>query len=163
MENRLKRIEIAIIILLVISVFNLVKPLLISEDILTTTEQTDLPDLPSDLSREYLDKQVYKIKTDFNQSNWSELYHVFGEYAKAQLSESEIEREFNKLKPATGNIETYTYSHYVYEGKGDNAEWFEIHYKCRFERGKGTIKVSTRTVDDKSQIVGVNIVLDELY
>jgi hypothetical protein len=162
MEKRLKRIEIAIIILLGISIFNLVRPIINDQENSRTTEQTDLPDLPGDLTRDFLNEQIYKIKTGFNQSNWTELYNVFGEFAKAQFSETEIEREFNKLKQATGNIETYTYSHYIYEGKSDNAEWYEIHYKCRFERGKGTIKVSTRTVEDKSQIVGMNIVLDEL-
>lgn len=158
MENQLKRVEISITMLLGISIFNLIRPIINNQENSTTTELTDLPDLP----RDFLDKQVYKIKTEFNQSNWSDLHKVFGEFAKAQLSESEIEREFNKLKTATCKIVTFTYSHYIYEGKSDNAEWFEIHYKCRFDRGKGTIKVSTRTVENRSQIVGINIVLDEL-
>lgn len=162
MENRLKRIEIAVIILLFISVFNLLKPVLDFQESETSTIQSDLPDLPGDLTRDFLDKKVYKIKTDFNQSNWTEFYNVFGDFAKAQLSEDEIEREFSKLKPATGEIGTYAYSHYIYEGNRNNAEWFEVHYKCRFERGKGTIKISTRTAEDESEITGINIVLDEL-
>lgn len=162
MEKRLLRIEIAIVLLLLISLFNLVTPLLNNKENSTADAQTDLPDLPDDLTRDVLDKTVYKIKTDFNRSDWPEFYNVFGEYAKAQLSTEEIELEFKKLKPAIGNIGTYTYSHYIYEGNGSNAEWFEIHYKCRFERGKGTIKVSTRTVDGMSEVIGINISLDEL-
>lgn len=162
MENRLLRIEIAIGLLLLISLFNLISPLLNNKDNTTANDQADLPALPDDLTRDVLNKTVYKIKTDYNRSNWTEFYNVFGEYAKAQLSPEEIGLEFEKLKPAIGDIGTYTYSHYIYEGNGSNAEWFEIHYKCRFERGKGTIKVSTRTVDGISEVIGVNINLDEL-
>lgn len=162
MEKRLKRIEIAIILLLGISMFNLVSPFLSGKGILDSNEQTALPPLPSDLTRDFLNKTVFNIKTEFNQADWVEFYNVFGEFAKAQLSSEDIQREFEKLKRAIGNIEAYTYSHYIYEGNGSNAEWFEIYYKCRFERGKGTIKLSTRTVDDSSEITGVNITLDEL-
>lgn len=162
MENRLRRIEIAIIIILVISIINLIRPILNTENSNIQDEQTELPDLPKDLTRNFLDKKVFKIKTDYNQSNWEEFYNVFGAFAKAQISKEDIEMEFTKLKAVIGNIGTYTYSHYIYEGKSNNAEWFEIHYKCRFERGRGTIKVSTRTIDEQSQISGVNIVLDEL-
>ncbi|HNP20338.1 MAG TPA: hypothetical protein PKL31_18020 [Fulvivirga sp.] len=162
MEKRLRRIEIAILILLIISTVNFVIPFLTDENKSDIETPIDLPDLPEDLTRDLLNKTVYKIKIDFNHSDWTEFYNVFGDYAKAQLSTEEIEREFKKLKAATGNIGTYAYSHYVYEGNGSNAEWFEIHYKCRFERGKGTIKVSTRTVDGISEVIGVNINLDEL-
>ena len=162
MEKRLLRIEIVVILLLLISLFNLINPHLNTREGQTTEGQTELPALPTDLTRDVLDNTVYKIKTDFNRDNWLDFYDVFGEYAKAQLSPEEIEIEFKKLKPAIGNIGTYAYSHYIYEGNGSNAEWFEIHYKCRFERGKGTIKVSTRTVDGTSEVIGVNINLDEL-
>ncbi|MEQ8237908.1 MAG: hypothetical protein RIA69_01780 [Cyclobacteriaceae bacterium] len=162
MEKRLLRIEIVVVLLLLISLFNLISPLLNNKENLTAKGQVDLPALPEDLTRDVLNNTVYKIKTDFNRSDWAEFYNVFGEYAKAQLSTEEIELEFKKLKPAIGNIGTYAYSHYVYEGNGSNADWFEINYKCRFERGKGTIKVSTRTVDGISEVVGVNINLDEL-
>ncbi|MEQ9219965.1 MAG: hypothetical protein RLO17_18055 [Cyclobacteriaceae bacterium] len=162
MEKRLKRIELAIALLLLISIYNLVIPILNNGSDPTSEEQTELPALPEDLTRDFLDKTVFKIKTDYNRSDWTEFFNIFGEYAKAQLSIDEVEQEFKKLKSAIGNIGTYTYSHYIYEGNGSNAEWFEVHYKCRFERGRGTIKVSTRTVDGTSEVIGVNINLDEL-
>jgi len=65
------------------------------------------------------------------------------------------------MKAAVGNIGTYAYSHYIYEGNGSSAEWFEFHYKCRFDNGKGTIKISTRTTENISEVVGINIILDE--
>jgi len=161
MENRLRRIEVAIIILLGISVYNLAAPLFKSSEEPITEETTEVKELPEDVTREYLDKTVYKIKTSFNRSNWNDLYNIFGEYAKAQISLEDVEQGFVKLKTAVGSIGTYSHSHHIYEGNESNAEWFEIHYKCRFDNGKGTIKVSTRTADGSSEIVGVNIVLDE--
>lgn len=156
------RIEIAIVILLLISFYNLLNPILNSYAIPDSTEQISLPSLPKDLTRDKLNKIVYKIKTEYNDSDWDGFYDVFGEYAKAQLSVEDLEPEFNKLKGAIGNIGTYTYSHYSYDGNTDNAEWFDIYYKCRFERGKGTIEISTRTLDEESGVIGVNITLDEL-
>lgn len=161
MENRLKRIEIAVIVLLVISIFNLGKSYntATSEDEGEVSEQKDLP---IDLSKDRLNKIVYKVKTGFNRSNWDELYNIFGDYAKSQTSVEDVELTFKKLKSATGSINTYAYSHYDFKGDGDNADWFVVYYKCRFDNGKGTIKLSTRTVDDVSEIVGVKINLEEL-
>ncbi len=69
---------------------------------------------------------------------------------------------FIKLKSATGNIETYAYSHYKYVGNNENADWFEVFYKCRFKNGKGSIKLSIRSAEGISEITGINIYLDEL-
>jgi hypothetical protein len=164
MEKKIKRIEIAVFLLLGVSVINM---LIFFTDKFTARETNDseltvFRDLPSDLSREFLDQSMYKIKTAFNRSDWEAVYSVFGDYARAQLSVDEIEHEFKKLKPALGNIGTYAYSHYIFEGEGNNAEWFEIQYKCRFDNGKGTVKISTRTVEGVSEIIGVNIFLSEL-
>ncbi len=162
MEKQLKRIEIGIIILILISIINSITPFINNTKNASEPEQTSLPALPGDLNKDDLNEIIYKIKLNFNQSDWAELYNIFGEYAKAQLSVDEIKQEFDKLKPAVGEIGTYTYSHYLYEGNASNADWFEIHYKCRFERGKGTIKLSTRTVDGTSEVIGINIKLEEL-
>ena len=164
MEKRLKRIEILIIVLIVLAVANMVIPLghnntKADEEV---TEDVPLKELPSDLNKKVVDKIVYAVKTEFNQADWTKLYDVYGVYAKAQLSPEQIESTFKKMKAAVGNIGTYAYSHYIYEGEGDNADWFEFQYKCRFKNGKGTIKISTRTLDGFSEVTGINIVLDEL-
>lgn len=164
MEKRLKRIEIITVLILILITGNFISSLTTKFNTPNSENETILEkkDLPSDVTRQSSDKLAYKVKTDFNLSDWTELHNVFGEYAKAQISVDQISSEFKKLKSATGKINTYAYSHYVYEGNSNNAEWFEIHYKCRFDNGKGTIKLSTRTVEGISEIVGVVINLDEL-
>ncbi len=164
MEKRLKRIEIITAITLILLVVNLIFTLKTKSNSpnLNETEVKENKEPPSDITRQFSDKVLYKIKTDFNLSAWLELYDVLGEFAKAQISEEQVSTEFTKLKSATGKINTYAYSHYIYEGNSNNAEWFEIHYKCRFDNGKGTIKISTRTVEGISEIVGFVINLDEL-
>ena len=127
-----------------------------------TTEIKETKKLPSDITRDYSDKILFKIKNDFNLSKWNNFYDVFGEYSKSQISIDQVSSEFKKLRAATGKINTYGYSHHVFEGNSENADWFELHYKCRYDNGKGTIKISTRTVDEISEIVGVVINLDEL-
>lgn len=165
MESRLKRIEIVVATIAVLTIINLFKPsileLFISDE---STEEVaeELRKLPEDLNKDVLNKIVYKVKTEFNRKDWGELYNVYGDYAKAQLSPELIESEFKKMNTAVGSIGTYAYSHYIYEGKGSSAEWFEFHYKCRFDNGNGTIKISTRTADNVSEVVGINIVLDEI-
>lgn len=160
MEKRIKRIEIVVLLILVLTLINLFSPYL--REIISSKEEIEVltKELPSDLTKEYLNKTVYKIKTDFNNSDFESLFNIFGDFAKAQLSIKDVEREFVKLTPVTGNIGTYAFSHYTYEGFSENAEWFYIYYKCKFKNGKGTIKVSFRTVDDVSEITGVNINLD---
>tara|TARA_B100000768_G_scaffold181987_1_gene208038 strand:+ start:8446 stop:8940 length:495 start_codon:yes stop_codon:yes gene_type:complete len=164
MEKRIKRIEIITIISLFLIVGNLIY--LISNKTISkntdTTEIKETKNLSSDITRKYSDKILFKIKNDFNRSEWNKLYDVFGEYAKSQISIDQISSEFKKLRAATGKINTYGYSHYIYEGYTESADWFELHYKCRYDNGKGTIKISTRTVDGISEIVGVVINLDEL-
>ena len=127
-----------------------------AEEIIETKE------LPPDLNRPVLDKIAYSIKTKFNEGEWNKLYDIYGDFAKAQLSPEHIEAEFIKMKNIIGNIGTYAYSHYVYEGVGENADWFEFQYKCLFKNGKGTIKISTRTLDGISEVTGINIVLDDI-
>lgn len=164
MEKRIRRIEIIVFVILTLVVVNFITALLGNSNTskAEVAEVQKTKELPSEITREYLDKVVYKVKTDFNRSNWEGVYDIFGEYSKAQFSVNEVSQEFSKLKTAIGNINTYAYSHYVYEGDGNSAEWFEIHYKCRFDNGKGNIKVSTRTADNVTEVVGLVINLDEI-
>lgn len=164
MEKRIKRIEIIIVLILILLAGNTIFLLaaLSNNSGVANTEISENKELPSDVTREFSDKIVFKVKTDYNLSDWEELHNTFGEYAKAQIGVDQISSEFEKLKSFTGKISTYAYSHYLYEGNNNNAEWFELEYKCKFENGKGTIKISTRTVDGISEIVGIVINLDEL-
>jgi len=164
MEKRLKRIETLIIILVVLTLVNLIIPR-VDNNVETDKEKEEVvesKELPVDLNKKIVDKIVYAVKTEFNRANWDKFYDIYGDYAKAQLSPDYIESEFKKMKVAVGNIGTYAYSHYIYEGNGDKADWFEFQYKCRFDNGKGTIKISTRTLDGISEVTGINIILDEL-
>jgi len=164
MENRLKRIEILLIILIILALANWVTPLIKKKmnPIAISEKVSNSKELPTDLSKKVVDKIVYEIKTEFNRANWKEMHSIYGEYAQVQLSPKQIEDEFKKMKEIVGGISSYAYSHYKYDGKGDNADWFEFHYKCQFDSGKGTIKVSTRTVDNISEVTGINIALDEI-
>lgn len=165
MEGRLKRIEIIVAMIAVLTIVNLFKPgiseLFVSDESEEPVTE-ELRKLPEDLNKDVLNKIVFKVKTQFNRNDWGELYNVYGDYAKAQLSPEVIETEFKKMNKAVGSIETYAYSHYLFEGDGSSAEWFEFHYKCRFENGIGTIKISTRTADNVSEVVGINILLDQI-
>ncbi len=164
MEKRLLRIEIIVITIFIITLINLFLPYIIDLD--NSEKQNNktatTKELPADLTKQRLNKITYKIKTDFNHSDWNEFHNVFGEFAKAQINVEDIESGFIKLKTVVGNIQTYAYSHYEYEENRENADWFIIYYKCRFDNGKGSIKISTRTLDNVSEVTGVNIVLDEL-
>ena len=160
MERRLKRIEVFIIILIALALANLTIPR-VSNNTKTDIENKEVvesKELPSDLNKKIVNKIVYDVKTEFNRANWDKFYDIYGDFAKAQLSPDHIEREFKKMKVAVGNIGTYAYSHYIYEGDGDNADWFEFQYKCRYDNGKGTIKISTRTLDGISEVTGINII-----
>jgi len=164
MEKRLKRIEIITVLILILIVGNLISSVTTSFNNSNSknTVISKNKDLPSDVTRQFSDKIINKLKTDYNLSDWKELHKTFGEFAKAQIGVDQISNEFKKLRAATGKINTYVYSHYLYEGNNNDAEWFELQYKCRFDNGKGTIKLSTRTVDGISEIVGIVINLDEL-
>ena len=164
MEKRLRRIEILIVIILTLVIVNFGYSIIRNSNNskIDNKELTQTKDLPIDVSRDYLNKIVYKVKNDYNNSDCSELHNTFGDYAKSQISVDDVSDGFKKLKSATKNISTYSYSHYNYKGNSENAEWFEVFYKCKFENGRGTIKLSTRTVDNKTEIVGVVINLDEL-
>ena len=164
MEKRLKRIELLLFFVTIVTVANLFsssfKGWFDSED--EPNEVVEKREAPSDLTKDVLDKIVYDVKTEYNRDDWQKLYGIYNEYAKAQLDPKDIESEFKKLKSICGKIGTYAYSHYIFEGDGSDAEWFEFHYKCRFDNGNGTIKISTRTADDVSGVVGINITLDEI-
>ncbi|MEN8914158.1 MAG: hypothetical protein ABF257_09930 [Polaribacter sp.] len=162
MENRIKRIEILVIITLVLSLFTLFRSFLPEKQIQPAVESEESRPLPAGITRELLDNTAREIKESYNQADWIRLHNVFGDFAQVQIKAEEIEREFLKLIPITGNIETYVYSHDIYSGKNDNADWYNVFYKCRFKNGKGTIKITLRTVDSVSEITGININLDGL-
>jgi len=164
MENRLKRIEILLIIFIILTSASLIAPIFKNKtnSIAMSEEVVNSKELPTDLNKKAVDKIIYEIKMQFNHANWGGMHGIYGEYAKVQLSPKQIEDEFKKMKVIVGGISSYTYSHYKYDGKGDHADWFEFHYKCQFDSGKGTIKVSTRTVDNVSEVTGINITVDEI-
>ena len=85
MEKRLKRIEIAVVILLLLSVINLVGPQINFSSQDTAEIPTEVPDLPEDLTREFLDQTVYQIKTTYNRSDWEEFFQIYGEWARANF------------------------------------------------------------------------------
>ena len=165
MEKRLRRIEIILVIVGLLTLTNLLKPSIseLFHSLTSTSEVTEgQKELPVDLNKEACNKIVYQVKTNFNKSDWSGMYDIFGEYAKAGLSPEKIESEFKKLRPLLGKIVSYAYSHYTFEGEGNEADWFEVEYKCRFENGNGNIKISFRTVDEVSEVTGININLEGL-
>lgn len=165
MEKRLKRIEIILIGLTVLTVVSLALQLTSNSFIgadNTTEDLVEKKALPDDVTRDFTNKVVYRIKTDFNKEDWTSLYEVFGEYAKVIIEPDQIKSEFSKLINAIGKIRTYTYSHYKYLGFEDDADWFKVYYKCRFDNGRGIIELQIRSVEGKSEITGVNINLEEL-
>ena len=164
METRLKRIEISLLALIILTLFLVLRPYIkfTSQNSIEDEHITESKELPDDLSKEITNKIIYELKTSFNQNDWNKMYNVFGSFARAQITSDEIEQEFKRLRPIMGNIGTYAYSHFVYDGFKEGAEWYDIYYKCRFENGKGSIKLSTRTVDELSEVVGINIHLDEI-
>lgn len=163
MEKRLKRIEVFVIITMTFSLLSIFLHLASFSGSQNTIEKEKITkEMPPDLTTDSLNKITYQIKMNWNNSDWNKLHNVFGEYAQAQISVNDIEQGFKKLKTATGNIMTYAYSHYEYKGFDENAEWFSFYFKCMFHNGKGTIKLSTRTVNGNTELTGINIHLDEL-
>lgn len=161
MERRLKRIEVFVIITLVFSLISIFLNLIsfsVSQENIEKEKITK--EMPADVTTDSLNMITYQIKTDWNNSDWNELHDIFGEYAQAQISVKDIEQEFQKLKSATGKILTYAYSHYEYNGFEQNADWYSFYYKCMFDNGKGTIILSTRTLNENTELTGININLD---
>jgi hypothetical protein len=79
MEKRLKRIEIILIGFSILTLINLVTVFLMHQSVtvsVTDIESEELKKLPNDVTRELLDKTVYKIKTEFNRSNWEEIHTI---------------------------------------------------------------------------------------
>ncbi|TDQ30315.1 hypothetical protein [Tenacibaculum caenipelagi] len=161
MKSRIKRIEIGLIILVILTIINTTYNFLNYKS-KTTTEKEKVA-LPKQLNRELLNKTTFKIKDYYNNSNWSNLYNIFGEFAKAQINTEDVIKEFKKLSSLTGYIGTYAYSHYTYLGNENDADWFDVYYKCSFSNGNGTIKIRYRVVEPEDfEIVGLNINLDEI-
>lgn len=162
MEKRLKRIEVILIITLVMVIVNLFYTILSSDSSPDDMQQIDQISLPGDMQKSNSDELVFEIRAHYNDANWDGMYDMFSAWAQAQIEMDEISSTFEKLKPVTGTIGTYSYSYYEYSGFDEGADWFELFYKCRFKNGKGTIKLTIRAVDGTSEIVGISINLDEI-
>jgi hypothetical protein len=168
MEKRLKRLEIGSVIAIILIAFNLgytiyqgnnnekVNSFQISKEV---PKEVSLPD---DLSTKSMGRILTKIKKDYNSEDWLGIYNVLGNYSKAIITKGEVAKEFRTLIKATGKINSYNYSHYQYLGFEEGANWFSVYYKCGFERGSGVIKLSFRTIEDESEVVGFTINLGEL-
>ncbi len=161
MERRLKRIEILVILTLIIATLSVVMQIIPDyAPTLQTETKSEVKEIPNDVSIDSFTSIIDTIRLDYNDSDWENIYHFFGNYAKAQFRVNDIEQEFVKIKPATGNILSIAYSHYEYLGYDKNADWYKFYYKCMFDNGKGTIKLSTRTVNNKTEIIGLSVDLD---
>lgn len=162
MEKRLKRIEVILIVLAILTLINFIINILPEG---SSHEEVDLngqKDLPENMSKPITDELVFTIRDAYNDANWSMMYETFGEWAKLQIELEEISSNFEKLKPVTGAIGTYSFSHHVYNGYNEGAEWYVVFYRCKFKNGKGTIKLTIRSVDVGSEVVGIHINLDEI-
>ena len=163
MESRLKRIEIFVVITMLFSLLSIFLNLIsFSGKQENIKKEKIAKEMPSDITTDSLNNITYQIKIDWNNSEWKKLHKIFGEYAQAQISEKDVEHEFQKLKSATGNIISFAYSHYEYNVFEQNADWFSYYFKCMFENGKGTIELSTRTINGKTELTGINIKLDKV-
>ncbi|WP_167613005.1 hypothetical protein [Maribellus sediminis] len=163
MDKRLARIEVFVIITMIFSLLSIFLHLASFSGSNENIEKEKISkEMPPDINTDSLNKIINEIKIDWNSSDWNKLHDIFGEYAKAQIRIKDIEQEFPKLKSATGNIMSTAYSHYEYRGFEEDADWFSFYFKCMFDNGKGTIKLSTRTVNEKTELTGININLDEI-
>jgi len=162
MRKRLKRMEIILIIVSILSISNMALLLANTTILIGDNDDVALVDLPADLTRDLNDKTVYQVQTEFNNANWDGIYHIFGDYAKTQVSVEDLAKEYVALKPTTGNMESFAYSHYGYQGEEQGVDWFVLFYKCRFENGNGTIKISVRSIDANSEITSIKLMLDDL-
>ena len=161
MEKRLKRIEIFVIITFALVLFSILLQLATLGSLPDEPETPEVAkEMPPAMEKDSINKITYQVKTDWNDSDWNKFHALFGDFAQAQIRESDVEHEFSKLKSATGNIMSFAFSHYEYTGFAQNADWFDYYFKCMFDNGKGTIKLSTRTLDGQTEITGININLD---
>ena len=87
MENRLKRIEILLVFVALLSLANLLTPMISS--MMESSEETlaeEKKELPPDVNRESCNKIVYEIKNNFNQADWEGMYNIFGDFAQAEFT-----------------------------------------------------------------------------
>ncbi len=162
METRIKRIEIGIIILIFIQliilsliIFNKQKP----ENQQDTVVEKDLP---IEYNKSVQDSLLSNIAKNFNDRNFVGIHEQFSDFAKIQVSQESIKKDFDKLLKVTGKIIGTTYSNFEYDGNGEGADWFSVFYKAKFENGIGTIKIKLRVIGANWEFVGLNISLDEI-
>lgn len=165
MEKRLKRIEIILIGVIVLLIINLTISLVQNTSkqsnnfVENSNEKTPLPE---DVTREFMNKIVFKVKTDYNEKDWTNLYDIFGDYAKSSIGPEQVNTQFENIFNLIGKIERYSFSHYDYIGFEEGAQWFYVYYKSRFSNGTGLIKLNLRSIDGKTEIVGLRLNLEEL-
>jgi len=164
MEKRLKRIELGLAVGIVLIAINLGYNLYQGSNsfISNSSEISNAVSLPDDLTEKSMSRILKKIKDDYSNENWAGIYNILGNYSKAIIKKEEVAKEFGSLIKATGKIDSYNYSHYEHLGFEEGANWFSVYYLCGFEKGSGVIKLSFRTIENESEVVGFNINLGEL-
>ena len=87
MEKRLKRIEVITIISLLLIVGNLIYSISKKTNSMNTdiTEIKETKKLPSDITRDYSDKILFKIKNDFNLSNYINGFYTVALVCNGQI------------------------------------------------------------------------------
>lgn len=69
---------------------------------------------------------------------------MFDDVAKFQMKRERISIVFGGLRKQLGSITKGIYTHYVYDGRQNNMDWFTLFYKLNLEDGAidtGELKV----------------------
>lgn len=95
--------------------------------------------LPASLDKTEL---ITKVKEAYNSQDAEQLYNIFGERAKQQISTDSIKKAFEKLTPMLGKLNEAKFNKYEYLGNQEGLDCFKLTYDGIYDEGNGEIFVT---------------------
>ena len=147
MRERVHPIHFVIVTLLVTNLA-VTMTLLVRNSLDTKVAPTNTQSLPAALTSAERARLFSNVQERFNARDPALLYATFDEFARAQMSESDLTAQLSQLNGLFGSIKSGVYSHFEYAGAEGERSFFKLFYNVKysslqFPAGRATITVTS--------------------
>ena len=128
----------------------------------TPVQETFKHNLPEIITKEVVDNIFTKFKLHFNNEDYDEMYNMFGDVTKNQVSKEAANKEFKMLIGFFKHIESGAYTHSKYISSEGNTSFYQIYYNVSFSQNdlskqNGYLQITVAVQGNSYQIYGMRL------
>ncbi|MCH6259217.1 hypothetical protein MLD52_21875 [Puniceicoccaceae bacterium K14] len=122
-----------LITILLLLVANLAATVLVYQkiainDLSSTANGEPVNPLPEEINKVVIEEIFSSFRDKYNSGDLVEFASLFSEFARSQMKDEDLEKNYAMLRDYFGDVDSGTYSHYVYNGSQGNLSGYTLHF-----------------------------------